>query len=99
MVEFILKIVFVFFCIIGLSDALHFLKQLILRSETKVNYTVTVDLYDNQIDQLNSILDEYRWSKKIRVEDVRIICCGFSDDVFSECERLAKIYGVKIFKK
>lgn len=99
MTEFILKIIIAVFCIIGLSDTLHFLKRLILRPNNRFSYTVNIELLENQIEQLNCILDEYRWSKTVKAEEIIVNCRNISNDDFLECERLAKIYGVKILRK
>lgn len=99
MTEFILKVTIAFFSIVGVADGLHFLKNLILKPSHRIKYTVDIELFENQFEELNSILNEYKWSKTVKAEEIIISCSNISDEDFSECERLAKIYGVKILRK
>lgn len=99
MIEVILKIIAAFFCIVGLAEILHALKQFLLKPKKYPQIKAAVYLSDSPIEELSSILDEYKWSKTVKAQSLTVICDDISQEDYFECEKIAEKYGVEIQRK
>jgi len=97
MTEILLGITVAIFCIWGVSELIHILKQKLLTPEKMPQMRLIVYLDGDTPDlQLISIINEYSWKKKSDNVKIIGIYSGGSDTAIENCLKIADRHGITL---
>lgn len=96
--KFLLFFVVFVFALLGLSEFLHILKLKFILPKGKPNVRVVVNLKEETaLKQLEFVCEQYSWLGVKYADEITALAYNLSHKTFFECEKFAKINGIKIY--
>jgi len=97
MTEVFFKIIITVFCIFGVAEFLHIVKQNIFAPEQKPETRLIVYLSGDTPDlQLACIINEFNWYRKLKPKKIVGVYSVIDDAALESCHRMAQRHNISL---
>ncbi len=95
MTEIILKLLITVFCVLGIAEFLHILKQKIIAPELDPKTRLIVYLSGDTPDlQLACVINEYNWYRKFKPQKIIGVYSVIDEETLENCRKIANRHNI-----